>query len=455
MLPLLDIANTFTRIYFSKKDKVEELPRGMSDDYTILLTTYNKRDVITETLKKWERYRSKILIVDDGSADGTYEHVKSLGCNALRLDKNTKRMGAILHGLNHITTGYTVLMDDDIWIDGMEIFHTDPLGEAVFRLQNEGIEAVTGEILPVTNMKGNKTMQELQYLDHIFGMRLGKRVMGHGNKKYVQTCGGFNIVKTGVLKRVTEEQIRAGPKFAGDDVERNLLIFKLFDGQVGYDDLLKIRAIGPANLADFTKQRINWSKGALRISLTYPEFLKRWDKLGLVYNFNFWVDVVGHPIKLAALVYLASHPEQLPYLLAMFGSYIGLEYTTMKLILSDDEFKKNWKYGMIFPFYKFYEMIVPTTIGYISEIKRRIDEYRQNQPEKAVSNAQILPQERETDKMTKILSKVPPVYLFPPYLPKGLPPYLHPNASLRETQEGLIREANCLERKRKIAGKSL
>jgi glycosyltransferase involved in cell wall biosynthesis len=69
----------------------------------------------------------RVILVDDGSADGTYEYLLQLkpeiqfSFEAIRLGKNYGQHTAITVGLSHSTADFAVVMDDDLQHDPFEI----------------------------------------------------------------------------------------------------------------------------------------------------------------------------------------------------------------------------------------------------------------------------------------------------------------------------------------------
>ena len=95
--------------------------------YSILLPTYNEREnlpiiiwLIVNTLDKAD-IDYEIIIIDDGSPDGTLEKANQLqdlyGAKKIILRPRAKKLGlgtAYMHGIKHATGNFIILMDADL-----------------------------------------------------------------------------------------------------------------------------------------------------------------------------------------------------------------------------------------------------------------------------------------------------------------------------------------------------
>lgn len=95
------------------------------EKYSILLPTYQEREnlpiIVWLLVKYLEGYNYEIIIIDDGSPDGTLEVAKGLqdiyGDERIILAPREKKLGlgtAYIHGLKKSTGNYVVIMDSDL-----------------------------------------------------------------------------------------------------------------------------------------------------------------------------------------------------------------------------------------------------------------------------------------------------------------------------------------------------
>uniref|UniRef100_A0A3Q3N100 Dolichol-phosphate mannosyltransferase subunit 1 n=1 Tax=Labrus bergylta TaxID=56723 RepID=A0A3Q3N100_9LABR len=107
--------------------KTSHLKRDDSDKYSVLLPTYNEREnlpLIVWLLVKYfgeSGYNYEIIVIDDGSPDGTLEVAEQLqkiyGEDKILLRPRAKKLGlgtAYIHGMKHATGNFILIMDADL-----------------------------------------------------------------------------------------------------------------------------------------------------------------------------------------------------------------------------------------------------------------------------------------------------------------------------------------------------
>uniref|UniRef100_A0A8C8ER54 Dolichol-phosphate mannosyltransferase subunit 1 n=1 Tax=Oncorhynchus tshawytscha TaxID=74940 RepID=A0A8C8ER54_ONCTS len=125
--------------------------RGNGDKYSVLLPTYNEREnlpLIVWLLVKYfgeSGYNYEIIVIDDGSPDGTLEVAEQLqriyGEDKILLRPRAKKLGlgtAYIHGIKHATGNYVFIMDADL------SHHPKFIPEFIEKQREGGYDLVSG-----------------------------------------------------------------------------------------------------------------------------------------------------------------------------------------------------------------------------------------------------------------------------------------------------------------------
>lgn len=94
-------------------------------NYSVVIPVYNSEDIVTETVERTVQFFStynfsyEIILINDGSEDGSWEKIKYLAENsdniiAINLLKNYGQHSAILCGIYHSKGDYLITLDDDL-----------------------------------------------------------------------------------------------------------------------------------------------------------------------------------------------------------------------------------------------------------------------------------------------------------------------------------------------------
>lgn len=135
-LPFLDHfwALTLLALSFAIRESQNQATRDSSKfmtkmtKYSILLPTYNEKDnlpiiiwLINQTFEKYPDYDFEVIIIDDGSPDGTLQVAQNLqdlyGPKKIVLKPRAKKLGlgtAYIHGIKYATGDFIIIMDADL-----------------------------------------------------------------------------------------------------------------------------------------------------------------------------------------------------------------------------------------------------------------------------------------------------------------------------------------------------
>lgn len=193
-----------------------------TDKYSVLLPTYNEKEnlpiIIWLLVKTFEEsgHDFEIIVIDDGSPDGTLEAGKQLeqiyGSDKIVLRPRAKKLGlgtAYVHGVKHATGNFIVIMDADL-------SHHPKFIPQFIKLQKEGnFDLVSG-----TRYSGDGGVN---------GWDLKRKVISRGANFVTQVMlrpgasdltGSFRLYKKDVLEQLVGACVSKGYVFQMEMVVR-------------------------------------------------------------------------------------------------------------------------------------------------------------------------------------------------------------------------------------------
>jgi cellulose synthase/poly-beta-1,6-N-acetylglucosamine synthase-like glycosyltransferase/peptidoglycan/xylan/chitin deacetylase (PgdA/CDA1 family) len=138
---------------------------------SVIVPAYNEKECIAGTVVSLARstHPVEIIVVDDGSTDGTPEIVEALGLRNVRLirQQNAGKAAALNRGIAHARWGIVVMMDGDT------VFEPDTIHTLVQPFADPSVGAVAG------NAKvGNRRtlIGAWQHIEYVTGFNLDRRM---------------------------------------------------------------------------------------------------------------------------------------------------------------------------------------------------------------------------------------------------------------------------------------
>lgn len=234
---------------------------------SLMIAAYNEADNIGETFRgiAGQDYPGKleIIVIDDGSTDGTVEILTSLRLPNLQVIKANHggKASALNKGLRVVSHEIVVTIDADTFL------HSQALRRIVARLLSdpEGTAAVAGCVL-VKNSR-ETFMTRIQEWDYFTGIASAKRQQSLYQGTLVAQ-GAFSVFRTDALRK-----IRGWLPVIGEDI---VLTWALLGRgyRIGYEASAIGFTCAPTNFKAFFRQRRRWARGMI-------EGLKR-------YGFTLW-----------------------------------------------------------------------------------------------------------------------------------------------------------------------
>lgn len=272
-----------------------EIGDGEWPGLTVVVPAFNEEEVIAATLESLGNVDYpglKCIVVDDGSMDRTGEIVRKYlqaDWTCLRQD-NSGKAAALTHGIAHVDTEYTMLVDADC------LFPRDSFKEAIRYIVHHQDHAVGGALSVANKRYPLALMQSIEYAeDTLLFRRFLSRIRWHRVDRTQDVIpGALGLFQTRALKSV-------GPLCAdvlAEDVELTArLVASNF--RLSFCPYLVAETVVPETLKGLRKQRKRWVQGYLQVALMQ---LDRWRELSsrskfyllsLLHRVGFWPMMFG------------------------------------------------------------------------------------------------------------------------------------------------------------------
>lgn len=272
---------------------------------SILIAAYNEEGNLPETLRgiREQDYPAPIelIVVDDGSSDGTYKYLRSLqgpGVNVISIPHQGKA-AALNTGLEAVSHRVLVTIDADTFL------HRQALRRITARLlESPDCVAVAGSVMAKNSRESY--FSRMQEWDYFLAIGAVKRQQSMYRGTLVAQ-GSFSAFRTGVVRAA-----RGWPNRIGEDI---VLTWSLLSEghQVNHEPT----AIGftrvPETYRTFYRQRQRWARGMIEALKNHIDII--WRRRGFA-GFFIAFNLLFPPLDL--VFSLAFIPG---VMLAIFGYY--------------------------------------------------------------------------------------------------------------------------------------
>lgn len=343
-------------------------------DITILVAAYNEEDSILGTLESiaLQNYAGQIeiIVINDGSTDGTKEKLKLATFSypwlqVIDLRKNEGKANALNEGLKWASFALTITLDADSYL------YANALANIAGRFLGDpgNTAAVAGAVL-VRNSRLN-LVTKIQEWDYFHGIAAVKRLQSLFQGTLVAQ-GAFSIYRTDVLR-----EVGGWPKCVGEDIVLTWAILE-HGYRVGYCEDACSFTNTPTTPKQFIRQRQRWSRGLIEAFKHHWPLLFHfrmitvfiwWNLLfpvmDFIYTFFF---VPGIVLALFGYYWLAGPMTLLVLPLAMLVNYI-MFFIQSKMFTEQGLKVRNNPVAFVF-YALFYGIILQPAcfLGYLSEI---------------------------------------------------------------------------------------
>ncbi|MBF8169507.1 glycosyltransferase [Streptomyces olivaceus] len=220
---------------------------------SVVVPAYNEKECIEATLRSLARstHPVEIIVVDDGSTDGTAEIAESLGLPGVRVVRqaNAGKPAALNNGVRHARYDIVVMMDGDT------VFEPDTVRHLVQPFADPAVGAVAG------NAKvGNRRtlIGAWQHIEYVMGFNLDRRM--YDLLRCMPTIPGA----IGAFRR--EAVLQAGgmsDDTLAEDTDITIALHRA-GWRVVYEEHARAWTEAPGSLGQLWSQRYRWSYGTMQ-----------------------------------------------------------------------------------------------------------------------------------------------------------------------------------------------
>lgn len=342
---------------------------------TILVAAYNEEANIAVTIQSiaLQHYAGpmQVIVINDGSTDGTAHQLAQLGYPWLRvihLARNVGKANALNQGLLQAQYALTLT------IDGDSALHHAALSNLVCRYLSDphNTRAVAGAVL-VRNSRKNM-VTAVQEWDYFHGIAAIKRLQSLYQGTLVAQ-GAFSVYDTALLR-----EMGGWPDTVGEDI---VLTWGILDRgyRVGFAENACLFTNSPETLGQFIRQRQRWSRGLIEAFKAHWGLLfkPRMSTLFIWWNLLFpYMDVVytiafipGLVLALWGVYWLAGPMTLLVLPLAMLVNYLMFSIQSKMFVEQGLKVRRN-VFGFVF-YALFYSILLQPAcvVGYAQELLSR------------------------------------------------------------------------------------
>ncbi len=243
---------------------------------SILIPCWNEETTLGKTVHSllnldYPKDKLKILIIDDGSTDNTWEVAQKFATNP-QIEVHRKENGgkyiALNFGLSQVTSELVGCLDADSYVD------KDALRHVVYAFQtHKEVMAVTPS---VQVWKPKNMLQLIQRVEYGWGIFI-RKMFSYLNAMYV-TPGPFSIFKRELFEAI-------GPYKHAHQTEDMELAMRIQSRHLKMVNAhnARVYTVAPDTLYKLYKQRLRWTYGFIKNSIDYKYifFRKEYGNLGL------------------------------------------------------------------------------------------------------------------------------------------------------------------------------
>ncbi|GAB3809296.1 glycosyltransferase family 2 protein [Micromonospora zhanjiangensis] len=236
------------RVHLRRVRRRRERPGEILAPVSVIVPAYNEAANIAATVRSLvdSRYpRLEVIVVDDGSSDGTADIVAALGLRGVRVIRqaNAGKPAALNTGARHARGDLLVLVDGDT------VFQPDTVHHLVQGFADPAVGAISGNT-KVANRR--RLLGRWQHLEYVIGFNLDRRMYD------VLGCMPTIPGAIGAFRREVFAAVGGVPTGTlAEDTDLTMAVLR-----AGWEVVYEERAIAwteaPASLRQLWRQRYRW-----------------------------------------------------------------------------------------------------------------------------------------------------------------------------------------------------
>ena len=283
-LSLIRAAATVVAAHRHARTRAAVWQPTVTDPVTIVVPAYNESAGIEAAVRSLvaSDHPVEVIVVDDGSTDGTADLVESLGLPGVRVIRqhNAGKPAALNAGIAAASHELVVMVDGDT------VFDPDAVRMLVQPFADPGIGAVSGNA-KVGNRHG--VLGRWQHIEYVVGFNLDRRLFDLA-RCMPTVPGAIGAFRRSALLRVggvSEDTL-------AEDTDLTIALGR-DNWRIVYEERAKAWTEAPATLGALWRQRYRWCYGTLqamwkhRGALTQRGAAGRFGRRGLGYLLTFQV----------------------------------------------------------------------------------------------------------------------------------------------------------------------
>ncbi|GAA1333474.1 glycosyltransferase [Catellatospora bangladeshensis] len=277
----------------------------------------------------------EVVVVDDGSTDGTGDLVAALGLPGVRVHRqgNAGKPAALNAGIALARHDVLVLVDGDT------VFGADTVSAVVRPLGEDGVGAVSGNV-KVANRRG--LFGRWQHLEYCAGSNLDRQILN------ALGCLPTIPGAIGAFRRSALDEVGGiSADTLAEDTDVTMAITRA-GWRVVYEPGARAWTEVPTGVRGLYKQRCRWSYGTFQSMWKHRAARGRMGRLGLVYLLLFHTALPLLAPALDVFVLYGAFIADAPWALAVWGAFLLVQTLSAgyALRLDGESLKPLWTFPL-------------------------------------------------------------------------------------------------------------